>query len=493
MFFYSLTTIATAALLLPSVSLAHQCSKYSLPSQDEIRAAEKVPTGNPAKCLSGTKFFPQRVDHSSSDTSPNSTFLQQYEIHDQHFTPGGPIIYWQNPEQTYGCLNNTSGPAWADELGGMAISLEQRYYGLSTPPGLNYTENTNWTNADMKYLTLENSLLDAVTFVEWIRCNYPGAKDSKVIVFGGSYPGFLTINFRVKYPDVFYGGLASSSVTRGLDVNIFSKYTFAWGNWASQVTSEISALAASRIKQAFVDIREMVKTGNVSGLQEALHLCTPVKSAEQASIIPFGLFGLFTENIQNNRPSFGSPGSLTIETALNSSDSLEILGTITKAFILWNGYPSNCFPYEDQPRTLFSWIQCTYLPYSSPYSTEDSIFGAFLPDYSHPLSLDPTCLSGWNMTSNPGGPDYQRRIRVDQETIDTTERLILSENTWDPVMSIGPDNIFPPFGTNGSRMYFISYTSHIEDILVDMPTDGVWLRNARKFYLETFKEWLGRV
>ena len=70
----------------------------------------------------------------------------------------------------------------------------------------------------------------------------------------------------------------------------------------------------------------------------------------------------------------------------------------------------------------------------------------------------------------------------------------MSENLWDPVTSLGPNNDFPSLsGVNGSRMYFVGRSSHIEDILVDRPTDALELRYARAFYLETFKEWLGVV
>lgn len=175
---------ALVILLLPQ-SWAHQCSNYRLPGQAEVEAASNTSTSNPAGCISGTEFFPQRINHSSSDTSDKNTFLQQYEVYDKSFIPGGPIFYWQNPEFPYACINRTSGPAWVDKLGGMVISLEERYYGLSVPYGLNGSEISTWTNEDFRALTLDDSLMDAVTFTEWIRCNYPGAKDSKVIVYGG--------------------------------------------------------------------------------------------------------------------------------------------------------------------------------------------------------------------------------------------------------------------------------------------------------------------
>lgn len=60
------------------------------------------------------------------------------------------------------------------------LTLEHRFFGLSNPFG-----NDSFTNENLGLLTLDNVLLDAVNFVEWIRSTVQGAQDSKVIVMGG--------------------------------------------------------------------------------------------------------------------------------------------------------------------------------------------------------------------------------------------------------------------------------------------------------------------
>lgn len=61
-------------------------------------------------------------------------------------------------------------------------SIEHRFYGTSQPfPGDLSTKNLN-------YLTSQQALADAATFIAWIQQQY-NATNSPVITFGCSYPG----------------------------------------------------------------------------------------------------------------------------------------------------------------------------------------------------------------------------------------------------------------------------------------------------------------
>ena len=63
-----------------------------------------------ANCTHPTAFFPQQVDHASGQ---NETFLQQYQILDEFYKPGGPILFYQGAESsTMGCLVGFSSDSW---------------------------------------------------------------------------------------------------------------------------------------------------------------------------------------------------------------------------------------------------------------------------------------------------------------------------------------------------------------------------------------------
>jgi hypothetical protein len=71
-------------------------------------------------------------------------------------------------------------PTWAKELGALVVTLEHRFIGYSKP--------NNASNLVERYrtLTVDNIIDDSVRFLNHIKTTVPGAKDSKVIVWGGS-------------------------------------------------------------------------------------------------------------------------------------------------------------------------------------------------------------------------------------------------------------------------------------------------------------------
>jgi hypothetical protein len=114
-------------------------------------------------------------------------------------------------------------------MGAMVASLEHRYFGLSVPAGFNASTATP---SQYAYLIMNNTLLDSVNFVRWVKKTVQGAEDSKVIVMGGwylhptilhllltiitlgSYGGTLATLLRVHYPETFYGSIPSAPLLR---------------------------------------------------------------------------------------------------------------------------------------------------------------------------------------------------------------------------------------------------------------------------------------
>ena len=158
--------------------------------------AQTAPPATPmaGNCTPSTEYFDQVIDHS---VDGSKTFKQQYQIIDKYFKPGGPIFFYQNGENAQirclVCLANSALeymvctddiqedlilPTWAEETGGLAVTLEHRFFGDSLP--------NNDANLTSRYesMTTDNIMLDAVEFIKNIKETTSGAQESQVIAVG---------------------------------------------------------------------------------------------------------------------------------------------------------------------------------------------------------------------------------------------------------------------------------------------------------------------
>ncbi|CEF99283.1 Twin-arginine translocation pathway, signal sequence [Ostreococcus tauri] len=100
---------------------------------------------------------------------------------------------------------------------GIALALEHRFYGASQPTG-------DLSRESLRYLTSAQALEDVVAFVKYVADAYGlrttpsddgrNGSYSRVIAFGGSYPGMLAAWSRVKYPHAIHAAVASSAPIR---------------------------------------------------------------------------------------------------------------------------------------------------------------------------------------------------------------------------------------------------------------------------------------
>ncbi|MBA0677316.1 hypothetical protein Goari_018731, partial [Gossypium aridum] len=105
----------------------------------------------------------------------------------------------------------------------LLVFIEHRFYGKSIPFGGD--KDVAYSNAStLGYLTSTQALADYATLIIDLKKNLT-AVDAPVVVFGGSYGGMLASWFRLKYPHVAIGALASSAPILNFE-NITSPYSF---------------------------------------------------------------------------------------------------------------------------------------------------------------------------------------------------------------------------------------------------------------------------
>lgn len=210
LYFASCLLLILALMQLPiSCSYSFHMSRSSiLPAADD--------QSNAFLSSSPPKWINQTLDHFAPEDSP--TFQQRYfEFLDYFDAPGGPIFLTICGESTCGGIYNDYVGVLAKRFGAALVTLEHRYYGYSSP----FSE---LTTKNLKYLTSKQALSDLAAF----RNFYQNQINQKYnlsdqtagnawITFGGSYSGALSAWFRLKFPHLTRGSLASSAVIHAIE------------------------------------------------------------------------------------------------------------------------------------------------------------------------------------------------------------------------------------------------------------------------------------
>ncbi|EME89323.1 uncharacterized protein MYCFIDRAFT_201884 [Pseudocercospora fijiensis CIRAD86] len=167
--------------------------------------------------------FSVPVDHfhneSQYEPHSNATFPLRYWFDASHYKKGGPVFVLQSGE-TSGVgrlpfLQKGIVSIITRATNGIGVILEHRYYGTSWPvPDLS-THN-------FRFLTTAQAMADEAYFAQNIK--FPGleehgdltSKTTAWISYGGSYAGAFSAFLRLQYPDVFWGSISSSGVTKAI-------------------------------------------------------------------------------------------------------------------------------------------------------------------------------------------------------------------------------------------------------------------------------------
>ncbi|KAG4941276.1 hypothetical protein JHK87_045147 [Glycine soja] len=147
-------------------------------------------------------WFDQTLDHFSP--YDHRQFRQRYyEFLDYFRIPDGPIFLVIGGEGILNGVANDYLAVLAKKFGAAMVTLEHRYYGKSTPFNSLETEN-------LKYLSSKQALSD---LADSINAKLNRTKiENPWFIFGGSYSGALSAWFRLKFPHLTCGSLASSAV-----------------------------------------------------------------------------------------------------------------------------------------------------------------------------------------------------------------------------------------------------------------------------------------
>ncbi|KAL8473770.1 hypothetical protein ACS0TY_029899 [Phlomoides rotata] len=188
----------------------------------------------------------QTLDHFSP--YDRRQFEQRYyEYLDDFQIPDGPIFLKICGESACSGITNDYLAVLAKKFQASVVSLEHRYYGKSSPFKSLSTDN-------LRFLSSKQALFDLAVFRQYyqesLNTKLNKSTDNPWFVFGTSYAGALSAWFRVKFPHLTCGSLASSGVV--LAVYNFTEFDKQVGESAGPeckaVLQEITSLVDQRLE-----------------------------------------------------------------------------------------------------------------------------------------------------------------------------------------------------------------------------------------------------
>ena len=127
------------------------------------------------------------------------------------------------------------------------------------------------------------ALADFANFIRFIKKSKPKAKNSPIILFGGSYGGMLAFWHRLKYPFLSAGALASSA-----PILLFSN-RYDCNSYDNQVTNNFDGYSrdcSHSIQNSWTALRQLLKTKDGrEWLYKTFHLCKPLTEKDQDTFI----------------------------------------------------------------------------------------------------------------------------------------------------------------------------------------------------------------
>ncbi|CAN6193975.1 unnamed protein product [Urochloa humidicola] len=355
-------------------------------------------------------YFPQELDHFTFTPNASMVFSQKYLVNDTFWrrpTAGGgaagPLFVYTGNEGDIEWFATNTGFMFdiAPKFGALLVFIEHRFYGESKPFG-----NDSYKSAEtLGYLTSTQALADFAILIRSLKQNL-SAEAAPVIVFGGSYGGMLASWFRLKYPHVAIGAVASSAPILQFD------YITPWSSFYDAVSQDYKSesLNCFSVIKATWDVLDE-RGASDKGLLELSKLFRACKTVKYGYSIRNWLWTAFTytamvdyptpANFLENLPAYPVKEMCKIIDGFPANT--DILEKAFAAANLYYNYTGNltCNPIEDEddPHGLggWQWQACTEMIMPMTVSNESM----FPPSSFSYDDRSDECLESWGVRPRP--------------------------------------------------------------------------------------------
>lgn len=179
----------------------------------------------------------------------------------------------------------------AKEYGALLFAVEHRYYGKSRFDDYLKLEN-------LHFLSSQQALADLADFYEFATKAFELSEKNKWICYGGSYPGSLSAWYRLKYPHLMIGAVASSAPV--LAKTNFEGYNKVVAASLGSLLVGGSKQCTGNVNKAFEQVDGLIADRQFAKLEQDFNSCNDISNVNDTAMFVTNLAGSFMGVVQYN-------------------------------------------------------------------------------------------------------------------------------------------------------------------------------------------------
>ncbi|KAI3420511.1 uncharacterized protein J3R85_012726 [Psidium guajava] len=427
-------------------------------------------------------FYNQTLDHFNYRPESYTAFKQKYVVNSKYWggaNASAPIFVYLGAEEPLG--NGSLGFLTdnAAQFRALLVYIEHRFYGESIPHG--WTLDKALSDPDTRgYFNSAQALADYAEVLVYLKQKL-NAIHSPIIVIGGSYGGVLASWFRLKYPHVALGALASSAPI--LDFHDI-KHRDPYFSVVAKDFLETSSSCHRTIRRSWEEMdRVASESHGLRKLSRTFKTCRPLESSSQ---LKDHLITVYAVAAQYNDP-FLRPVKVICDAIDGASPRNDILRKIFAGLVASAGnltcYVNPPSPRPSQTDLGWPWQTCSEMvgpegiTNNTMFQPAPSDLTEFLNDCKRSFGVAPR--PHW-ATTYYGGHDIKLVLHR------FASNIIFSNGLQDPYSRGGvlkniSDTVVAVYTVEGS---------HCLDILPATENDPIWLVKQRKTEVEIIRRWI---
>ncbi|GLT80823.1 hypothetical protein SLA2020_522390 [Shorea laevis] len=427
-----------------------------------------------------TFYHEQTLDHFNYRPESYIKFKQRYVMNFKYWGgPNAPILAYLGAEdsidgdlQGIGFLNEN-----APGFKALQVYIEHRYYGQSIPFGSR--EEAMRNASTFGYFNSAQAIADYAEILLHTKKKLH-AQHSPVIVIGASYGGSLATWFRLKYPHIAVGALASSApILYFLNIKLTPP-----GGYAAVVSNdfkEVSETCYHTIRKSWSVIDSVASMPNgLAILSQKFNTCQPLSNASELVN--------FLESIYDNAAQYDSPSINVVCGAIDGSSSNDILSKIFAGVVAsYPDWPCQVNKPTNESETDLSWPWQACSEIVAPFENGNDTMFPYEPfDLKQ---FEDECMSTYGVRPRPhwvttyyGGNDIKLVLRR------FGSNIIFSNGLKDPYSSGGVlENLSKSLLAVSTQNGF-----HCWDIGISSESDPTWLVKQRAKEVKIIRRWLAK-